>query len=137
MKIGIVGSGNMGSALGTLWSAKGHQVKFSYSRNEDKLTALSKENKNTSKGTVEEAILFGDVVMLAVPYTSLEDILLNKELFKEKIAITCVSGLQPDFTGKQSGSIQTILSPPAWPGKPQQIIDKAWLYALHRQPYFE
>lgn len=103
MKIGIVGSGNMGAALGKLWVAKGHEVKFSFSRDEAKLTALAELNTRTSKGSVEEAISFADVVMLAVPYTALEDILENRTIFKQKIVITCVSGLQPDFSGETIG----------------------------------
>jgi predicted dinucleotide-binding enzyme len=103
MKIGIVGAGNMGAALGTLWSCKGHQVMYSYSRDSEKLKKLSQLNRNTSSGTVEEAVLFGDVVMLAVPFTALEEIMEKKKTFANKIIITCVSGLQPDFTGTTIG----------------------------------
>lgn len=40
MNIGIIGAGNMGAALGKLWAKAGHQVIFSYSRDEDKLVRL-------------------------------------------------------------------------------------------------
>jgi predicted dinucleotide-binding enzyme len=39
MKIGVIGSGNMGSGLGKIWAAKGHDVIFSYSRSQEKLNS--------------------------------------------------------------------------------------------------
>jgi 8-hydroxy-5-deazaflavin:NADPH oxidoreductase len=103
MKIAIVGSGNMGAALGTIWAKNGHQVMFSYSKDANKLSSLASINNLTSKGSFEEAIAFADVVMLAIPYTSLEEILANKAIFQNKIIISCVSGLQPDFSGGTIG----------------------------------
>jgi predicted dinucleotide-binding enzyme len=47
MKIGIIGSGNMGSGLGILWAKKGHELMFSFSRDPkalDKVAAASGEN---------------------------------------------------------------------------------------------
>ncbi|MBC7938052.1 MAG: NAD(P)-binding domain-containing protein, partial [Rhizobacter sp.] len=72
MKIGIVGSGNMGAALGTIWAGKGHQVMFSYAKDANKLKRLANSNSQTTQGTVEEAVAFAEVVMLAIPYASLE-----------------------------------------------------------------
>ena len=103
MKIGIVGSGNMGAALGTIWSKKGHQVMFSYSKDAEKLNQLAALNSNTAQGTVEEAAAFGEVVMLSIPFSSLEEVFSNKTIFQNKIIITCVSGLQPDFSGENIG----------------------------------
>ena len=39
LKIGIIGSGNIGSTLGTFWATAGHQVLFS-SRNPENLKQL-------------------------------------------------------------------------------------------------
>jgi 8-hydroxy-5-deazaflavin:NADPH oxidoreductase len=103
MKIAIVGSGNMGAALGTIWSQAGHQVMFSYSKDAQKLARLAMQNANTAKGTVEEAVAFGDVVMLSVPFACLKDIIANAAIFRNKIIITCVSGLVPDSTGETIG----------------------------------
>lgn len=103
MKIAIVGSGKMGAALGTIWAQKGHQVMFSYSKEKEKLDRLGTLTPYTSAGTVEEAVIFADVVMLSVPFTSLQDITAKKEIFNNKIIITCVSGLVPDFSGETTG----------------------------------
>ncbi len=40
MKIGIIGSGNVGGALGNIWGKKGHEIMFS-SRNPEKIHASS------------------------------------------------------------------------------------------------
>ena len=68
MKIGIIGSGHIGSTIGTLWAKAGHPVLFS-SRHPDELTTMVQGLGNLAKaGTVGEAIDFGDVVFIAVPY---------------------------------------------------------------------
>jgi len=68
MKIGVIGSGNIGSTVGTLWVKAGHQVLFS-SRNPGNLKSLADGLGPLARaGTVEEALTFGDVVLLGVPY---------------------------------------------------------------------
>ncbi len=54
MKIGIIGSGSIGSTIGKLWSDAGHEVLFS-SRNPEKLSGLIERVGGTVKsGTVEK-----------------------------------------------------------------------------------
>ncbi|RCJ22307.1 hypothetical protein A6770_29835 [Nostoc minutum NIES-26] len=104
MKIGVVGSGNMGGGLGKIWVKAGHQVIFSYSRDESKLYQLAASaGDNAKAGTPEEAVYQSDVVMLAVWVPSLEEIIHTTGSLDDKIIITCVSGLQPDFTGQTIG----------------------------------
>ncbi len=103
MKIGIIGSGNMGAALGKRWAINGHEVFFSYSTNPEKLQKLAQFNDWTQSGTVAQAAAFGEVILLAVPPTSLTDVLADPKLFANKLLITCVSGLRPDFTGNTVG----------------------------------
>lgn len=74
LKIGIIGSGNIGSTLGEFWAKAGHQVLFS-SRNPEKLKPLvDKVGPQARSGTVKEAIAFGDVILIAVPYGSMAQI---------------------------------------------------------------
>ena len=73
-KIGMVGSGREGGALGKLFAKAGHPVMFS-SRNPDNLKDLAAAAGPLAQtGTVEQAIAFGDVIVLAVPYTAVEQI---------------------------------------------------------------
>ena len=68
MKIGIIGSGHIGSTVGSLWVKSGHPVMFS-SRHPEELASLVQGLGSLAKaGTVAEAIEFGDVVFIAVPY---------------------------------------------------------------------
>lgn len=71
MKIGIVGSGNIGGTLGKLWAEAGHEIFFS-SRHPANLASLvqelKKENHTAHAGTVEEAVRFGDVILFSPPF---------------------------------------------------------------------
>jgi predicted dinucleotide-binding enzyme len=104
MNIGVIGAGNMGAALGKLWAKAGHQVIFSYSRDEDKLREIATSAGMTAKaGTIQAAVAESDVILLAVWLPSLEEALHTAGSLAGKIIITCVSGLQPDFTGQTIG----------------------------------
>jgi 8-hydroxy-5-deazaflavin:NADPH oxidoreductase len=104
MKIGVIGSGNMGGGLGKIWAQAGHQVTFSYSRNENKLRELATDaGENATVGTPEEAVLHSDIVLLSVWLPSIEEVIRTMGSLNDKIIITCVSGLQPDFTGQTIG----------------------------------
>ncbi len=68
MKIGIIGSGRIGSLVGRLWVRAGHEVKFS-SRHPERLAALASElGAPASVGTPAEAAAFGEVILISVPY---------------------------------------------------------------------
>jgi 8-hydroxy-5-deazaflavin:NADPH oxidoreductase len=74
LKIGIIGAGREGGALGTLLVKAGHPVMFS-SRHPEALTGLvAGLGPLASAGTVAQAIDFGDVVMIVVPYTAMQQI---------------------------------------------------------------
>lgn len=74
MRIGIIGSGRMGGAVGTRWAEAGHRVLFS-SRNPDQLSDLVEAaGENASAGYPADAIEFGDVILIAVPYGALPQI---------------------------------------------------------------
>jgi predicted dinucleotide-binding enzyme len=73
MKIGIVGSGQIGGLIGKLWSQAGHEVLFS-SRHPENLAELVEQAGGAARaGTPEEAIAFGDVVLLSIPFVALPD----------------------------------------------------------------
>ena len=74
LKIGMIGSGREGGALGTLLVKVGHPVMFS-SRHPDELKSLIDGLGPSAKaGTVAQAIDFGDVVMIVVPYSAMPQI---------------------------------------------------------------
>ena len=74
VKIGTIGSGRIGGTLGALWVQKGHPVMFS-SRHPEKLKEMVDGlGPLAHAGTVEEAIAFADVILLAVPYRAMPQI---------------------------------------------------------------
>src|SRR3989337_2157432 len=68
IKIGIIGSGNIGSTVGTLWVKAGHQVLFSSRHPEELKPLVNGLGRLARAGTVREAFTFGDVVFIGVPY---------------------------------------------------------------------
>lgn len=100
MEIGIIGSGNMGGALGKIWAAKGHDVIFSFSQDPAKLEALAQAaGPNASVGTPRQAAEESDVVLVSVWPPVLAQVMESAGSLAGKTVITCMSGLRPDFTG--------------------------------------
>ena len=74
LSVSTIGAGRMGGALGAVFVKAGHRVMFS-SRHPDTLKGLVDELGPLARvGTVAEAVEFGDVVMVVVPYTAMEQI---------------------------------------------------------------
>ena len=73
-KVAIIGSGNVGSALGGAWAKAGHSVMFASRHLEDDKALAAKIGPNASAGTPEQAASFGEVLVLAVPYRALPDL---------------------------------------------------------------
>ena len=74
LRIGVIGAGREGGALGTAFAKAGHPIMFS-SRHPEQLTDLVASVGPLAKaGTVEQAIAFGDVELLVVPYSAVEQI---------------------------------------------------------------
>jgi 8-hydroxy-5-deazaflavin:NADPH oxidoreductase len=72
MKIAIIGSGRVGGTVGKLWAQAGHQVRFS-SRHPETLDALVAEaGPNASRSSIEEALAFGEVFLISIPYGALQ-----------------------------------------------------------------
>ena len=87
-RIGIVGSGRIGSALGGIWAKAGHEVMFSSLDLEHDKKLAASLGPNASAGTSREAVAFGDVILMAVPYRALPQ--LSKDLadvIKGKVVI--------------------------------------------------
>jgi len=71
MKIGVIGSGRIGSTIGGLWVKAGHEVMFSDRDAEQVKRAIEGLGPRARAGSVAEAAAFGDAVLIAVPYGAL------------------------------------------------------------------
>ena len=87
-KIGIVGSGHIGANLGILLSKAGYEILYS-SRHPDTLKDIvMASGPKACAGTVDEAIAFGDVIVLSVPLKAIREFeSKTKDALKGKIVI--------------------------------------------------
>jgi len=90
MRIGILGSGLMGGKLGTLFARHGHEVVFSYARSERKLKRLARDaGERARAGTPAEAARESDVLLLAVHWSRVDDVLKQTCNLPGKVGVTC------------------------------------------------
>jgi 8-hydroxy-5-deazaflavin:NADPH oxidoreductase len=90
MKIGIIGAGNIGTHLGKIWAANGHQILFSYGRDKAYLQSLAESiGLRTRAGTPADAVKFGDVVMITVASEAVENALSSVGSLANKIILCC------------------------------------------------
>jgi predicted dinucleotide-binding enzyme len=97
MRIGILGSGLMGSKLGTIFAWAGHEVVFSYARSDEKLKKLARDAKGKAKaGTPREAAAGAHAVLLAVHWSRMEDVLHQAGDLSDKPILTCSLPMNED-----------------------------------------
>ena len=95
MKIGILGSGDVGKSFARAFSATGNEVKIG-SRSPEKLAEFVAKNKGVSAGTFKETAQFGDIVVLATLGKATEEAiaLAEKPSFKGKVVIDATNPLE-------------------------------------------
>jgi predicted dinucleotide-binding enzyme len=99
MRIGIIGAGSLGSALGERLRGAGHEVVFGGGD-----TALEVAGRlRLGVGTNSEAAAFGEVVVLAVPFASIDAALHEAGAPPGRVLWSCVNALKPDFSGLAVG----------------------------------
>ncbi len=101
MKIAIFGAGNVGSALGKGWAAKGHAIYYGVPEPQgEKMRAVLKETGgNARAGSVREAADASEVIVLAVPYPAVREAVAAAGEFDNKVVIDCTNPLKPDLSG--------------------------------------
>src|SRR2546423_5689666 len=89
MHIAIIGAGNVGGTLGKRFGEQGHQVIF------------ATDHPKSSKGetSVGEAAKNAEIIVLAVPYSAVDDAIANCGDLSDKIVIDCTNTIAPDFSG--------------------------------------
>ena len=117
MQIGILGAGNVGGALGTLWAAQGHEIVFGV-REPQSYTVeilMNHVGDNARTGTMEEAAAFGEVVVLAVPWGAVVEVLGHvRAALAGKILIDCTNRVTPaPPVGPASGAEEVAHLAPA------------------------
>jgi predicted dinucleotide-binding enzyme len=105
MKIGIIGTGNVGSAVGKRWAAAGHEVMFGTRDPGDARVRelVAAAGGKTRVGTIGAAATFGDVVLLATPFAATESAIRQAGHLTGKVVIDATNPLTDDFTGLTLG----------------------------------
>ena len=105
MKVGILGSGVVGQALGRGFANRGHPVMLGTgSPGSDKLLEwVQSIGKNASTGSFAEAAAYGDILVFATLGSAVERVieLAGKENFSGKVLIDVTNPLH--FSGKSVG----------------------------------
>ncbi|MEW2356168.1 NAD(P)-binding domain-containing protein [Spirillospora sp. NPDC029432] len=101
MRIGVLGAGNMAGALGEQWARAGHEVLVG-ARDPGRAAALAERiGHGARSGTFREAAEFGEVVLLAVWYEGVADVLDAAGPLEGRVLVDCTNATgPPDFTLK-------------------------------------
>ncbi len=76
MRIGIIGAGRIGGNCAHQAVRAGHEVKLSFARDTSKLERLAAElGEAASTGRAADAVAFGDLVILSVPWGAIPEAL--------------------------------------------------------------
>ena len=90
LRIGTIGAGRIGGTVGGLWVKAGHPVMFSAKNVDEAREVATRLGPPARAGSVDEAITFGDVIFLAVPYGAMEAISRDHGAsLKGKIVLDC------------------------------------------------
>jgi predicted dinucleotide-binding enzyme len=87
MKIGIIGSGNMGRSLGILWADRGHKVFFGGRTAEKGQSVAAFAQRGSQGGTNDEAAAFGEVLLYSVRGIHPAEVLSSIDVLTGKILI--------------------------------------------------
>jgi 8-hydroxy-5-deazaflavin:NADPH oxidoreductase len=94
MRIGIIGAGSLGSALGERLGRAGHEIMFGGGEG-----ALEVANcLGAGVGSNSEAAGFSDVVVLAVPFAAI-DAALDEAAPQGRVLWSCANALKRDLSG--------------------------------------
>jgi 8-hydroxy-5-deazaflavin:NADPH oxidoreductase len=98
MRIGIIGAGSLGSALGERLGRAGHEIMFGGG---DRAREVASRIA-AGVGSNSEAAAFGDVVVLAVPFAAIEAAL-DDAATEGRVLWSCVNAVRHDLSGLAVG----------------------------------
>mgnify|MGYP003578488862 CR=1 FL=1 len=104
MKLGVIGSGNIGMGIGS-WAAKvGYDVTFSAKNEAGAKSAAQAAGHSAKAANVRGAVEAAGLVLLAVPYGAVKEVLTDiRPLFRGKTVIDATNPLSADFSSLTLG----------------------------------
>ncbi len=107
MHIGIIGTGSMGSALGQRWADANHQI-FYGSRDPGRARSMVEMmGPNVQGGSIANAAEFGEVILLAVPWSGVDNILDEAGDLEGSVIIDCTNPFKEDSYDLAIGTTQS------------------------------
>ena len=99
-KLAILGTGNIGFALGSKLLAAGYQITFGTRKKPSKrIVELQKQfSENCFVSTNAEAITKAEIVFLAIPWNGSRNILDSSVNWDGKIVVDCINPINEDFS---------------------------------------
>ena len=106
VKIGIIGSGNVGGVLGSRWAAAGHNVVFSSrTPDSDEIKQLvAAAAPKASAATAAQTVADSDVTLLSTPWPATQGALAAAGSLAGKILIDATNPLLPNLAGIEFGT---------------------------------
>lgn len=99
MKVGIIGAGRLGRALGERLADAGHELMYAVGGSASEEASAS----GARAGSNSDTVAFADVVVLTVPFAAVGTALAQAGPLEGKVLWSCVNALKPDFSGLALG----------------------------------
>jgi NADPH-dependent F420 reductase len=107
MKIAIIGTGSVGSALGRGMARAGHEVVFGVRNTGKPEVAKLVEETGARAASVAEAAEAAEVVVLAMPWGGAQDVIRTAGGLSGKIVLDCINPLNATFSGLDTGGARS------------------------------
>lgn len=105
MKLGFIGTGNVGGTLAARLGAKGHSIYLGARdpSNEEVRALASSIGPQASVHSVQEAVDRADILFLATPWNGTRELLSGLRGLEGKVLIDCTNPLLPNLAGLEVG----------------------------------
>ena len=96
MRIGIIGSGNMGKTVGYLLAQKGHEIRLGTQRVTDVKDWVDNERLDVETGTYQQAVDHAEVLFLTTSWASTHSVITSLKNLSKKILVDCTNPEDPE-----------------------------------------
>src|SRR3954464_3631884 len=103
MRIGIIGAGSVGGALGSGWARAGHEVTFGVRDTSDPKVQKLVEETGAKATSVADAAAGAEVVVLATPWGATQEAVKSAGGLAGKVVFDCTNPLAPNLSGLTHG----------------------------------
>lgn len=122
MHIGIIGTGSMGSALGQRWANANHQVFYGSRDPGHARNMVEMMGPNVQGGSIANAADFGEVILLAVPWSGVDDVLEEAGDLEGGVVIDCTNPFQEDTFDLAIGTTESAAEYIHYKAKNAQVV---------------